>query len=108
MFSLLDPFQRKLILTKHRWRDHIIVRHPIMKRLKKQLQETIKTPNRIYQSKINKDTQLYFKEYRHQKYGRFYLMAVVGFDREKKKGYIKTSFPVYNLKKGAQLVWKKS
>jgi hypothetical protein len=34
-------------------------------------------------------------------------MAVVDYKEYKKTGFIKTSFPVYNLKKGGELLWKK-
>jgi len=74
-----------------------------MRRFKAKLQEVIQNPDKIYQSKINKNTSLYFKKHK-----KFYIMIAVDFTHSPRRGYVKTGFPVYNLKKGAKIIWKKS
>lgn len=78
-----------------------------MQSLYSELRNTIKEPEYIFKSKISKNSRLYFKGYLHPEYGHFYIMAVVDYQEHKKIGFIKTSFPVYNLKKGGELLWKK-
>ena len=105
MFKLKDPRGKVIILTKKCWDDHIVVEHPIMKHFYDELKEVIRDTDYIYQSKISKDAELFFKEFESRKFGELYLLAVI--ERKEERGYIKTSFPVYNLKKGGELIWKR-
>ena len=78
-----------------------------MKLFYDELHDTIQKPEYIFKSKISKNSRLYFKGYLHPEYGHFYIMAVVDYKEHEKTGFIKTSFPVYNLNKGGELLWKK-
>lgn len=78
-----------------------------MAELADELKETIRNPDWIYQSKIHHRSRLYFKDMHRPPYGRFYLMVVVEMKPTGQRGYVKTSFPVYNLSKGGKLLWRK-
>ncbi|MGH9428795.1 MAG: hypothetical protein ACRD2L_21115 [Terriglobia bacterium] len=56
-----DPTGRDLILTEDCWSDHIIQRHPEMVPFKALLQETVETPDAIYQGKRNVAIRVYKK-----------------------------------------------
>ncbi len=107
MIQVKDPLNNVIILTKKCWTDHILKEHPEMELFCNELRDTVKEPEYIFKSKISKMSRLYFKGYLHPEYGHFYIMAVIGYKEYKKTGYIKTSFPVYNLKKGGELIWKR-
>lgn len=107
MIRVKDPLSNTITLTKKCWINHILKEHPEMESFYNELRDTIKEPEYIFKSKISKNSRLYFKGYLHPKYGHFYIMAVVDCKEHKKIGYIKTSFLVYNLKKGGELLWKR-
>ncbi len=107
MFQVNDPLHNVITLTKKCWTNHIFKEHPEMKSLLMELRDTLKDPEFIFKSKISSNSRLYFKGYLHPEYGYFYVMAAVDYNKHKKTGFIKTSFPVYNLKKGGELIWKK-
>jgi len=107
MLRVRDPLNNTITLTKKCWGKHIIKEHPEMESFQDELYETIKKPEYIFKSRISKNSRLYFKGYLHPEYGHFYIMVVVDYKEHKKTGFIKTSFLVYNLKKGGELLWKK-
>lgn len=107
MFHLEDPLGNNIALTRRCWVGHILKEHPEMEVFYKELCNTIKDPEYIFQSKVVKNSRLYFKGYLHPECGHFYIMAVVDYKPHKKSGFIKTGFPVYNLKKGGELLWKR-
>ena len=107
MIRVKDPLNNTIILTEKCWIKHILKEHPEMEPFYNELRDTIKEPECIFKSEISKNSRLYFKGYLHPEYGHFYIMAVVDYKEHKKTGYIKTSFPVYNLKKGGELIWKR-
>lgn len=107
MIRVKDPFRNNITLTKKCWTKHILKEHPETKPFYNELRDTIKKPEYIFKSKISKNSRLYFKGYLHPEYGHFYIMVVVDYKKHKKTGFIKTSFPVYNLVKGGELLWKK-
>jgi hypothetical protein len=107
IFKLVDPLGNEVALTEECWVNHILVEHPIMKHFFYELKEVIVSPDFIFKSKISKKTFLYFKKFTKEGWGNFYLMSAVEKKPKKKKGFIKTSFPVYNLSKGGELIWKK-
>lgn len=107
MFRVNDPLNNTVVISKKCWLNHILKEHPEMGLFRNELRDTIKEPEYIFKSKISKNSILYFKGYLHPEYGHFYIIAVVNYKEHKKTGYIKTSFLVYNLKKGGELIWKK-
>lgn len=107
MIRVKDPLNNTITLTKKCWTKHILKEHPEMEPFYNELRDTIKEPEYIFKSKISKNSRLYFKGYLHPEYGHFYIMVVADYKEHKKTGFIKTSFPVYNLKKGGELLWKK-
>lgn len=78
-----------------------------MKQFLFELKEAVVSPDFIFKSKVSRKTLLYFKKFKREKLGEFYLMAAVEVKSKAKKGYIKTSFPVYNSSKGGELIWKR-
>lgn len=107
MPCIKDCLGNTITLTSGCWRRHILKEHPEMDKFYSELQETIKAPDYIFKSKISPDSRLYFKGYLHPEYGHLYIMAVADYKEHKKTGFIKTGFPVYNLKKGGELIWKR-
>ena len=107
MVRVKDPLNNIITLTKECWTEHILKEHPEMELFYNELRNTIKEPEYIFKSKIFKQARLYFKGYLHPEYGHFYIMAVINYKEHKKTGYVMTGFPVYNLKKGGELIWKK-
>ncbi|OIN97091.1 hypothetical protein AUJ66_04440 [Candidatus Desantisbacteria bacterium CG1_02_38_46] len=105
MFKVKDPRGITVSLSRVCWNNHIIPEHPIMKHFHKEIKQTLEDPDCIFQSKISKTSHLYFRGHTHFKYGHFYLLVVV--EIKVHHGYVKTSFPVYNLSKGGELLWKK-
>lgn len=107
MTETRDPLNNVIKLTQLCWNSHIVKEHPEMEDFHKELLKTIKYPEYIFRSKISKNSLLYFKGYFRPEYGYFYIMTVVDYKEHKKIGFIKTAFPVYNLNKGGDLIWKK-
>jgi hypothetical protein len=107
MIRLNDPLKNVITFTKKCWTSHILQEHPEMESFYNELRNTIKEPEYIFKSKISKNSRLYFKGYLHPQYGHFYIMVAIDYNERKKIGFIKTSFPVYNLQKGGKLIWKK-
>ena len=107
MFHSKDPLGNIITLTNECWKKHILREHPEMESFYRELCDTIKNPEYIFKSKISKNARLYFKGFLHPKYGHLYIMAVITQKEDKNRGFVKTSFPVYNLKKGGKLLWKK-
>jgi hypothetical protein len=107
VWSAVDPLGNRIHLTKACWQAHILVAHPIMNRFQQALRETVARPDWIYRSRVDPDAGLYFREYHRPRLGRFYIMAVLSLNPAKKRGFIKTAFPVYTLSKGGELIWPK-
>ena len=78
-----------------------------MKQFLGKVKETVKNPDYIFKSKISHKSNLYFKQFVSKRYRRFYLMVVAEMKPNISLGYVKTSFPVYNLSKGGKLLWEK-
>jgi len=107
MIRVKDPLNYIITLTKKCWTKHILKEHPEMEPFYNELRDAIKEPEYIFKSKSSKNSRLYFKGYLHPEYGHFYIMVVIDYKEHQKAGFVKTSFPVYNLKKGGELLWKK-
>lgn len=92
MFSTTDPYGREIKLTKETWYDHICVRHPELKPLLKEIQETIENPSIIAKSSSKPDdTQIYFdRPLSNYKYKNLYLKVVVDLN-EDNTGAVATS-----------------
>ena len=107
MFSCKDPLGNFITLTSKCWFNHILKEHPIMGQFLSRVKITIGNPDYIYQSKIDSNCHIHFKRNSHTKYGSFFILVVIEKNKYKPKGYVKTSFPVFNLKKGGKLIWKR-
>ncbi|MBM4043854.1 MAG: hypothetical protein FJ279_01960 [Planctomycetes bacterium] len=68
------------------------------------VQETLTSPDAIYESKRNPASNLYFKAYTGLPAGNRYVMVVAHI----KRGYVQSSFPVQNISKGGRLLWRKA
>jgi len=107
LFRCKDPLDYFITLTSKCWFNHILKEHPIMGQFLSMVKNTIRNPDYIYQSKIDSNCHLHFNRTSHTKYGSFFILVVIEKKEDKLKGYVKTSFPVFNLKKGGLLIWKK-
>jgi hypothetical protein len=104
MFSVTDPRGETVSLTSVCWHAHVLVWHPVMAGHLDKIQETVETPDAIYESKRNRRSNLYFKAYTGLPAGNQYVMVVV----DSQRGYVQSSFMVQDLSKGGRLLWKKS
>jgi len=107
LFRGKDPLDYFITLTSKCWFNHILKEHPIMGQFLSRVKITIGNPDYIYQSKIDSNCHIHFKRNSHTKYGSFFILVVIEKNKYKPKGYVKTSFPVFNLKKGGKLIWKR-
>lgn len=97
-----DPLGNEIRLTQQCWAGHILARHPVMRRFKKRVAETIYAPDFIFQSRAAEESRLYYRQYQ-KPFGRHYVLVVVGGDN-----YVQAAFPVYNLRKGKNLLWPRN
>lgn len=107
LFRVKDPIGNAVVLDKICLEKHIFVNHPIIRRYKDRISETIQNPDAIYQSKTDDKSLLYYKIINSSP-RRKYLMVVTSPDIVTDALYIRTSFLVYNLNKGDELLWKKN
>jgi len=107
LFRVKDPIGNAVVLDKICLEKHILINHPIIRRYKDRIRETIQEPDAIYKSKTDGKSLLYYKTlsiFPRRKY----LMVVTSPYIVTDALYIKTSFLVYNFNKGDELLWKKN
>ena len=107
LFRVKDPIGNAVVLDKICLEKHILVNHPIIRRYKDRIRETIQEPDAIYKSKTDGKSLLYYRNLNISPRPK-HLMVVASPDIVKDALYIKTSFLVYNFNKGDELLWKKN
>ena len=98
---IADVFNRKIRITKERMKH--IIRRPEMKNQRKKIEETLKDPDAIVESKYDKTVLLYHKLYPKTPVTRKYLLVAVKIlDRD---AFVLTAFFTDKIKKG-DIVWE--
>ena len=98
---IVDVFNRKIRITKERMKH--ILRRPEMKNQRKKIEETLKDPDAIVESKYDKTVLLYHKLYPKTPVTRKYLLVAVKIlDRD---AFVLTAFFTDKIKKG-DIVWE--
>jgi hypothetical protein len=108
VWTAIDPLKSAIRLSRECWEDHILVEHPIMRQFAREMRITVQRPDRIFRSKVSKDTRLYFKQYSRKPFGRFYVLVVAKVSGDGQRGFVKTAFLVYNFSEGGMSLWEKS
>jgi hypothetical protein len=107
MWAVRDPLANRILLTAAWWNQHIAREHPIMNGKIGWLLETVRDPERIYRSKHDPRTLLYFRRWPRISRGPLMVMVAAGIRPRKRRGYVKTAFLVDSFAKGGMLLWQK-
>lgn len=98
--STTDYSGRKVSCPRYRWFGHVIVGHQIMKNNKEAVEETITSPDIVFQSGEYDKREVYFKETSSASYSnKFKTKVIVEYD-ESDVGEIVTAFPIKDVKGG--------
>ena len=95
--KIQDVFKNSITLTCERW-QHIIYRHPELKRHQTKIVATLKIPDTIIEDDLNKKVRLYHK---FDKQLNGYLVVIV----ETEKKFIITSYVSLKIKRG-KMIWQ--
>ncbi len=98
VFTKKEKFNRLIRLTKERW-QHIVERHPEIKKHLKKIQSTIQNPDLVVKNQYNQSERYYHKYFKSLKN---YLIVII----EYKENFIITAFISRKIKKG-KILWKK-
>jgi hypothetical protein len=102
LFEVKDPEGRTIRLATSTWNDHIIIRHPEMKRHYEKVQKTITDPNVITETEDpKKDYSLCYSN-NELTLSNLYVNVMVGFDDI--EGHVRTSYLSPRLPKG-KTIW---
>jgi len=105
LFDIVDVLGNRVILTKQRWEEHILLSHPEMLGLHEAVRDTITEPDCVYASETAEQTKLFYKLGAVAwKFRNLFLKTVVSYDRE--PAILRTSFFTSQLK-GGRLLWIK-
>ncbi len=99
-FSIKTPQGITIRTTKTYWLKIIREKHPSIKKYKKQVQEALKNPDEIRESKQDQRVHLYYK-----KIGKLYVCVVTDHVTTD-EGYIITSYLTDRIKEGEQIYVK--
>jgi hypothetical protein len=107
MWAVRDPLGNRILLTAACWNQHIVREHPIMKNKIRRLIESVRDPERIYRSKHDPRTLLFFRRWPRAPRGPLIVMVAAGVRPRKRRGYVKTAFLVDSFAKGGVLLWQR-
>ena len=96
VFEVRDKSGRKIHLSKERWK-HIIHEHPDVANKLYEIEEVIKNPLKIRESKYDANVRFYYKYYKDSKQKSKYILVAVKYLNG--EGYIITSFYVTKIRK---------
>ena len=96
IFEVFDRYRRKIHLSKERWK-HIIHDHPEMSGKLNEIENLVRSPLIIKDSKDGENVKHYYKYYKNLKQKAKYLLVSVKYLNE--HGYVITSFYVDKIKK---------
>jgi hypothetical protein len=102
MHVITDRFDKRIRLTRERW-EYIVHKHPILKNLRTEFEDTIKEPELVKGSTYDPEVLLYYKYFKKLLGGK-YIVAVVKIDGD---NFVVTGYVAHRIKRGDE-VWKKS
>jgi predicted transglutaminase-like protease len=97
-FKIKTPLDVEVRTTINYWQYLIDIKHPIMKNKETTVKNTLKNPDEIRQSKIDKEIFLYYK-----KLDKLYCVVAKHIDLN---GFLIKAYPTDKIKEG-DLIWKK-
>jgi hypothetical protein len=100
LFEVLTPLGLRVQVTRNYWELIITVKHPAMKGHENEVQETLRNPDEIRQSKSDSNVYLFYKP---ERMGRWICAVAKKLDGD---GYLITTYPTDAIKEGAQ-IWQK-
>ncbi|MDP2754029.1 MAG: DUF4258 domain-containing protein [Nitrospirota bacterium] len=101
LFSETTPLGFKVSVTKTYWEYIKTIKHPHIKGMESEVTITLKNPDFIRQSRVDKNVYLFYREIEYN--NKNYHMCVV---TNKNKGSIITAYITDRIKEGVQ-IWKK-
>ncbi|MCZ7401342.1 MAG: hypothetical protein O8C61_03890 [Candidatus Methanoperedens sp.] len=101
-FEVITPLGFKVSITKRYWEHITTIKHPHIKGMESDVIITLKAPNFIRQSKVDRNVYLFYREIEYN--NKNYHMCVV---TNKSKGFVITVYITDRIKEGVQ-IWKKS
>jgi hypothetical protein len=75
-------------MTRECWRNHIVVRHPVMRRYFDQLGRAIGSPDVIHQSETPKETRFYYRRLPRRQ---LWVLVIADMKPSGNLGYVKTA-----------------
>ncbi|MBU4221018.1 MAG: DUF4258 domain-containing protein [Euryarchaeota archaeon] len=102
LFEEITPIGFKVSVTKSYWEYITTVKHPHIKGMESDVIITLKNPEFIRQSRIDRNVYLFYREIEYN--DKNYHMCVV---TNKSEGFIITAYITDRIKEGVQ-IWKKS
>ncbi|MGI0014311.1 MAG: DUF4258 domain-containing protein [Nitrososphaera sp.] len=100
LFEVLTPLDFRVRVTRSYWELIITVKHPVMAGHEHDVQDTLRSPSEIRQSKSDPAVYLFYKPER----SRRWVCAVA--KRLDGDGFLITAYPTDAIKEG-ELVWPK-
>ena len=101
MLEFRDYKGTPVILTEECWKGHILLRHPEIKRFLKEVRLVVENPDVWRESEKDENVILYYKSgIIKGKYSGLYLVVVVRYVENKRKGYVATAYLTRKPKEG--------
>ncbi|MGB9612693.1 MAG: hypothetical protein ACPL4K_00730 [Candidatus Margulisiibacteriota bacterium] len=93
MWRFKDYKGTPIILTDQCWEEHILFRHPEVKKFLGKMQKVLEAPDVWRESDKDENVVLYYKSgIIKGKYGELFLVVVVRYEKDKKHGYVATAY----------------
>jgi hypothetical protein len=100
LFDVLTPLGFRVRVTRTYWELIITVKHPVMAGREDDVQETLRNPDEVRQSKRDSNVYLF---YRPERVGRWVCSVTRRLDGH---GYLITTYPTDAIKEGVR-IWHK-
>ncbi len=90
-------------MTRDCWRNHIVVRHPVMRRYFDQVSRAIGSPDVIHQSPTPRETRFYYRRLPRRQ---LWVLVIADMKPSGGLGYVKTAMVVDRLRPRT-ILWEK-
>jgi hypothetical protein len=100
LFDVLTPLGFRVRVTRTTWELIITVKHPVMAGREDDVQETLRNPDEVRQSKGDPTVYLFYKP---ERIGRWVCAVTKRLDGD---GYLITAYPTDAIKEGVR-IWHK-
>ncbi len=100
LFNVMTPLGFRVRVTYAYWELIVTIKHPVMASREEDVKRTLEQPDKIHQSKSDKNVYLFYKAEREKRW----LCAVSKQTGE--EGFLITTYPTDAIKEGV-LVWHK-